>query len=155
MTTEHAHLPFANLAEVRPSHYTAPFWAAAREHRLVCQRCAACGSFRMPPAPACWACTSVDDEWIELPGTGTVYTHSTISYSLTPEIRPEDLPYVVVVVALDGADDTKYVANLVGSPEPSVGMRVRVGWHDVPAMGSTIPVFLAADACNHHEEYLD
>ena len=32
---------------------TEPFWAAAREHRLVVPRCTACGTYRFPPAAFC------------------------------------------------------------------------------------------------------
>ena len=52
---------------------TQPFWDAAKEDRLVAPRCTTCGTFRLPPAPMCWVCQAHEVEWVELPGTGTVY----------------------------------------------------------------------------------
>jgi uncharacterized OB-fold protein len=134
---------FPSLARLNPNAYTEPFWNAARQHRLVCQQCTGCDAFRMPPAPYCWRCGSSDSAWRELAGTGRVYSYTVVNYSISPEIRPEDLPYTVVVVALDGAQGTKYIANLVGPgcQTPSIGAAVEVVWHDVTEHETTIPRF--------------
>ncbi len=42
---------------------TAPFWAAAREGRLVAQRCARCGALRFPPSEVCPEWLGMQAEW--------------------------------------------------------------------------------------------
>lgn len=130
------------LAEVRPDRWTQPFWDAAEDHRLVCQRCADCGAFRMPPAPRCWLCRSPRDAWGDLPGTGTVHAYTTVTYAPSREIADEDLPYVVGVIRLDGTDRAKLVANIVGAEPSEVACEapVRVDW-DASGHDPTIPRF--------------
>ena len=43
---------------------TAPFWRAARERRLVVQRCASCGACQFYPRPFCLACSGLELEWV-------------------------------------------------------------------------------------------
>jgi len=57
---------------------TLPWWQAAAEHRLVAQRCTACGQLRHPPAPVCPECRSEDSDWKELSGRGEVYTYTLV-----------------------------------------------------------------------------
>ena len=134
------------LSHIRPDAWTAPFWDAASKHVLVCQVCAVCGSPRMPPAPFCWSCQSQEHEWRTLPGTGTVYAYTTITYSTVPEITADDLPYSVVLVDLDSADGARLLGVLVADAAATdggscaTGDRVRVVWDDVEP-GVTIPRF--------------
>ena len=134
------------LATVHADAWTQPFWDAAAEHRLVCQQCSNCQTFRMPPAPFCYKCRSQEAVWPELPGTGTVYTYTSVAYATAPEIAPEDLPYVVCVVELDGCDGCRLVGNLLDVPADmvTIGQRVRVSWDDA-ADGVTVPRFVADD----------
>jgi uncharacterized OB-fold protein len=122
----------AELVDLHPDPHTAPFWDAAREHRLLAQRCSKCATFRMPPSPFCYVCRSQDAEWVELPGTGTVFTYTITRHALVPAVR-EAVPYAVVVVDLDGAPGTRLVGTFVGDDIDSVriGMPVRVAWDDL------------------------
>jgi uncharacterized OB-fold protein len=133
----------ASLAEIHADQWSAPFWAAAREHRLVCARCASCGTFRMPPSPFCPVCRSQGLEWVDLPGTGTVYTFTVVRHAVLPIVR-EHVPYVIAVVELDGAPGARLLGNVVGlvPEEISVGLTVRVVWDDTEG-GATIPRFEA------------
>jgi uncharacterized OB-fold protein len=137
-----AHLDFApEITTIYPDAYTKHFWDAAREHRLVVARCAACGVFRMPPTPFCWRCRSQETEWVELPGTGTVYTFTIARHALTPATK-DAVPYVVAVIALDGAEDARLISNVVGiAPEDvAIDLPVEVVYDDVSAE-VTIPRF--------------
>jgi uncharacterized OB-fold protein len=133
----------SSLALLHADSWSEPFWAAAREHRLVCQRCGECGTYRMPPAAFCYRCRSQKTDWVDLPGTGTVYSYTSVNYATAAEITPADLPYVVVVVELDGCDGCKLVGNLLGvAPEDvTIGARVQVEWDDAPT-GVTVPRFV-------------
>jgi uncharacterized OB-fold protein len=123
----------------------AVFWDAAREHRLVAQRCASCRRLRHPPRPMCPHCRSLDAELVELSGQGTVYSFSIIHYPPTPFF---DYPVLAVLVDLD--EGIRLVSNLVGVDPASiegtslVGARVAVGW--VSADGDAeLPVFHLAE----------
>jgi uncharacterized OB-fold protein len=137
----------SQLAILHADSWTEGFWEAAKEHRLVCQQCSNCKTFRMPPAKYCYVCRSDQYEFIDLPGTGSVYTYTTVNYATSKEIRPQDLPYVVGLIELDGAGGCRLVGNLLGidPAEVDVGLRVRVVWDDAPT-GVTIPRFVPDDA---------
>jgi uncharacterized OB-fold protein len=131
---------------IDPDTVTEPFWAAARSHRLVCQRCSACGTHRMPPVPVCWVCHSFDSVWEELPGTGTVYTFTVVRHALARSVA-NSIPYVIAVVDLEGAPGARLVGNIVESDVDviHIGASVAVIWDDV-SPEVTIPRFtLSAD----------
>jgi uncharacterized OB-fold protein len=132
----------AELSTLHVAPYTAPFWEAALEHRLVAQRCPKCGEFRMPPSPFCWACRAHDADWVELPGTGTVFTYNVTRKALLP-LLADMIPYVVAVVDLDGAPGARLVSNLldIDPDDVRIGMRVKVAWDDIHER-TTIPRFV-------------
>ncbi|HUY21433.1 MAG TPA: Zn-ribbon domain-containing OB-fold protein [Acidimicrobiales bacterium] len=111
---------------------TVGWWEAAADHRLVVQRCTACGTTRHPPGPLCPTCRSFASEWMPLPGTGTVYTYTVVHQAFIPALG-DTVPYVVVAVELDGAGGARLVSDLVDT-DPSdvaVGMPVEVAWEDM------------------------
>jgi len=111
---------------------TLPFWQAAAQHRLVVQRCTACGRTRLPPAPICPECRSADADWPELPGRGEIYTYTTVH---RPIAAGQPLPTVIAVIALEGAGGLRMISNVVGAApeEIAIGMRVEVVWEDMSA----------------------
>jgi uncharacterized protein len=137
--------PPADLFTLVVDQWTQPFWDACREHRLVVPRCADCATTRFPPGPFCPNCRSQRIDWIELPGTGTVYSYTVVSRSLTPEMD-DSLPYAPAVIELDGADGRRLISAVVGAPLESVRVdaRVRVLWED-RADGVTVPRFVLAE----------
>jgi uncharacterized OB-fold protein len=111
---------------------TLPFWRAAAEHRLVVQRCTGCGHTRLPPAPICPECRSADADWKELSGRGEVYTYTVVH---RPIAAGQPLPFVIAVVALEGAGGVRMISNLV-EVEPggvAVGLPVELVWEDMSA----------------------
>jgi hypothetical protein len=111
---------------------TVGWWEAAAGHRLVVQRCTACGATRHPPGPVCPRCRATTSEWWPLPGTGRVYTYTVVRQAFIPSLA-DRLPYVVIAVELDGADGARLVSNLVDAEadEVTVGMSVEVAWEDM------------------------
>ena len=119
-----------------------PFWQAAVEHRLVAQECGDCAHLHLPPAPICPNCRSDATGWKELSGRGEVYTYTTIHRTVAPG---QDLPFVVAVIALEGAPGVRLISNIVDTPpeEIEIGMPVEVVWEDMgPEL--TLPRFRAA-----------
>ncbi|HTT86762.1 MAG TPA: Zn-ribbon domain-containing OB-fold protein [Acidimicrobiales bacterium] len=111
---------------------TVGWWEAAARHRLVVQRCTACGTTRHPPGPVCPRCRSTDADWATLPGTGRVFTYTVVRQAFIPSLASQ-LPYIVMAVDLDGAEGARIVSNLVDidPAEVTIEMRVEVVWEDM------------------------
>jgi uncharacterized OB-fold protein len=111
---------------------TVGWWEAAAAHRLVVQRCGACGRTRHPPAPLCPRCRSTDWAWSDLPGTGFVFTYTVVRQAFIPSLA-DRIPYVVIAVELDGSDGARIVSNLIDidPSDVSIGMPVEVVWEDM------------------------
>jgi uncharacterized protein len=74
-----------------------PFWQAARERRLVSQRCEDCGQWFAPADAACTSCFSTNWTWQESSGKGTLY-----SFSAMHRVLPGfPSPTILAVVELD------------------------------------------------------
>ena len=106
---------------------TEPFWAAAREGRLVIQRCSECGAFRHLPSAMCGSCQSTAHEWVQSAGRGTVYTYTIVAHPVHPATKAA-VPYNVAIVQLDDCGGVLVPSNVVDcSPDDvRVGMAVRV-----------------------------
>jgi uncharacterized OB-fold protein len=113
------------------------FWEAARDERLVGQRCVSCRRFRHPPRPMCPQCQSLDHQEVELSGHGIVY-----SYSLLHHPRNPLFEYPVIAALVDLDEGIRVVSNLVDVDPGAVriGMPVKVGFA-ATTEGMKVPVF--------------
>jgi uncharacterized OB-fold protein/acyl dehydratase len=114
------------------------FWfEAAKEHRLVIQRCAQCKVLRHPPRPRCDKCGSYEWDTVDASGKGVVYSFVVNHY---PQVPSFDYPLAVGLIELK--EGTRLVANIVGidPSEITIGMPVEVEFveHD-PDL--TLPAF--------------
>ena len=124
----------ATMTDPFADDLTKPFWDAALDERLVVPRCTNCGTFRLPPGPFCFVCRHQAVEWIELLGTGTIYTFTVVRHPLAPHFA-EVVPYVTAVVELDGATGagSRMIVNVVDcDPDRvAIGDPVRIVWDRV------------------------
>lgn len=113
-----------------PNEDTKPFWDGLKDHRLSIQKCRQCGRFRFPPRVVCPHCMSLESEWVEVKGTGTVYSFTIVHHAYTPAYESE-VPYVVAIVELE--EGVRLITNIVGcKPEQlEIGMPVEVTFDDV------------------------
>ena len=113
-----------------PDDLTAPYWRAAREGRLVLQRCSGCGEHQFYPRPFCLACRSADLEWVEASGRGRLHTFSVV-HRTADRAFAGDVPYVFGVVELD--EGPRLTVNVVDTPLESLrcDMPVRVVFTEV------------------------
>jgi uncharacterized OB-fold protein len=130
------------MANLSPDEWSAPFWLAASQHRLVAPRCTTCGAFRMPPTPFCWNCRQQEVAWLDLSGRGTIFTFIVTRQALIPQLA-DAIPYNVSVVDLEGAPGCRLVSNVlnVDPAELEIGMPVKVAWDDITDT-VTIPRFV-------------
>lgn len=115
---------------------TAPFWAAAREHRFVLQRCRTCRYIRWPASPRCPECLTPGGVWTEVPLTGIVWSHVVYHRPFHPAFE-DRVPYSVAIVQLDAGP--RYVATVEGAV--TVGSAVTITFADISPEVS-LPVFV-------------
>ena len=89
------------------------YWEAAREGRLLVQRCRACGEHQLYPRGHCVHCFAPDPEWVEAKGTGRLHTFSVVHRTATPGFADE-VPYVFGIVELD--EGPRLTVNVVDTP---------------------------------------
>ena len=106
------------------------WWEAAAEHRLVVQRCTDCAHTRLPPAPICPECRSDGSEWHEVSGRGEIYSYTVVH---RPIALDQQVPFVIAVVALEGAGGVRMISNIVEADpdELSIGLALEVAWEDM------------------------
>jgi uncharacterized OB-fold protein len=116
----------------------APFWAAARQGRLLLQHCPSCGDTRFPPGPVCPNCLAEGQDWVEASGTGTLESWVEMHRAYWDGFR-NDLPYRVCLVRLQ--EGPVLVSNLVDSTDDlRMGAPVRVVF-DAVTEDLTLPKF--------------
>jgi uncharacterized OB-fold protein len=116
----------------------------ARSHKLMLRACAGCGLMRYPPSHACPWCRSLEWQWREVSGKGTIHSYEIVAHAIQPGFK-DWTPYPVVLVELDEQraaptpdEALRIIANLVtadGRPEAeanvAIGKRVRVVFQDI------------------------
>ena len=90
------------------------YFDAAKEHRLVVKQCLDCGLLRGEPGPSCPWCPSLNWEWHEVSGKGTIHSYQIVAHAVIPGFR-EWAPFPIVLVELDEQS---------GEPTPDDGLRI-------------------------------
>ena len=106
-----------------PDALTQGFWDAAREHRLVVQRCDRCELLRHYPQPMCPGCHSESWTWAELSGNGTVHTF-TVTHQAFHPAWADRVPFAVATIELD--EGVRMVSDLPPSDVERVVIGARV-----------------------------
>jgi hypothetical protein len=106
-----------------------PFFEAAKDGKLLVQRCSSCGEHQFYPRKICIHCGSSALDWVEASGRGTVHTYTVIHQQGMPGWRDE-VPYVAAIIDLEeGVRMTSNVIDVSGS-DVSIGMPVEVTFVD-------------------------
>jgi uncharacterized OB-fold protein len=91
--------------------WTRPYWAAAREHKLLLQFCPACAKHIFYPRRYCPYCDSDQLTWVESAGIGKVYAFTVVRNN-APSAFIADMPYVIAVVRLN--EGVQMMTNIIG-----------------------------------------
>jgi uncharacterized OB-fold protein len=130
-----------------PSDADRPFWDGTRAHRLVLSRCDRCGWCAQRSQLVCPNCRGEAFTWSEVSGRGTIWSYTVAHQTWTAGFEDE-LPYVVVAVAIEEQPSLLLVTDLVGDfslDELDVGLPVRAAYE--PRGDETLLQFeLARDA---------
>ncbi len=127
-----------------PTPETQPYWDGLNQGRLRLQRCADCGKIRHYPRPVCDACWSMNTDWVDAAGTGTVHSWTIAHYAFHPGLKG-DLPYILLTVDLPEGVRMNAQARGVEASALRVGLPVVVRFERVKN-DLTLPVF-EADFC--------
>jgi uncharacterized OB-fold protein len=123
---------------------TAPFWDAARDGRLVVERCSDCDVDSFPPRGMCRACRSRDTHFVDVAGPGRVYSFTVNHQRWMADM---EVPFAIVLVEFADHPGVRVTGRLRGCAvdDVAVGMEVAVGFEPGPA-GFAVPSFVAVDA---------
>lgn len=108
-----------------------PYWAAAREGKLLLKHCRSCGKTHYYPRPLCPFCMSAETAWVEAAGDGIIY-----SWSVERRATP---PYAMAFVTL--AEGPTLLTNIVDIDLDTlaIGQSVKLGFET--REGQPVPVF--------------
>ncbi len=111
-----------------PTALSEPFWEGTKQHKLLLQRCRACGAFRWTPQYLCRDCYAEEYDWVETSGRGKVYSYTLIHRAQTPAFT--EVPYCEAVVQLD--EGPLMLTDIEGCPVETVyvDMPVKVHFED-------------------------
>lgn len=90
--------------------WTNNFWQAAKEGRLLLQKCNACHQPIFYPRMSCPFCFSDQLDWVEAAGTGSIYSYTVVRNN-APSAFIDDMPFVIAVVRLD--EGVQMLSNIV------------------------------------------
>jgi uncharacterized OB-fold protein len=121
---------------------TRPFWEAAREGRLVIQRCGECGHYNHPPRTACDACLSTSLAFEPVSGRGAVWSF-TVMHQKSVAGFEDAVPYLTALVELEEQPLLLLVSNLPGADPATlrIGDRVHVAFEPL-GEGQMLPQFV-------------
>jgi len=126
-----------------PSEVSRFYWEAAKQHRLVVQRCEECERYIHWPQLRCANCGSERLAEAELSGKGTVYSFCIVHHVFHPGFAA-DVPYALALIELAEQPGLRLVANIAGcaNEEVRTGMAVEVVFEEHE--GYTLPQFRPA-----------
>ena len=113
-----------------PNPGTAPYWKAAREHRLMLPRCLACGKYHFYPRSHCPFCASRSLAWEPCSGKGVIYSFTEV-FRAPSEAFAADVPYVVAIVALEEGPHLMTRLVLTSGMSPRIDQPVEVLYEDL------------------------
>lgn len=116
----------------RPTLLTRPFWSAAREHRLVIQRCSQCSSLRFYPSAGCHNCGCPEFTWVDMSGRGRVYSWIVVRRTVDTAWK-QRVPFVSAIIELEEQKGLLVPGLLTGiAPEGvQADMEVQVWFEDM------------------------
>jgi uncharacterized OB-fold protein len=122
-----------------PTTDTKPFWDALHQGTFKLQRCVDCGKVRHYPRPVCDGCWSMNADWIDASGRGTIHSWTITHHPFHPGFKA-DLPLVLLTVDLEEGVRMQAQARGIAESDLRIGLPVRVGFNRVKN-DLTLPVF--------------
>lgn len=124
-----------------PEPWERRFWEFCAGRSLRFQACARCGVIRHPPLPACSACQSFDEEWLEADIDAELFSYTVIHHPNHPALV-QATPYNAALVIFPAMQGVRLVTNIVDcrNEDLRIGMKLSLVWEE-PAPGRVLPRF--------------
>jgi uncharacterized OB-fold protein len=108
---------------------TGPFWKGLAERELRAQRCATCGTYRLPAAALCPSCLAKGNDWARIADSGALWSYVVYRRALAAPFAG-DVPYAVGVVELEHG---LHLLSRIDAPvdELTIGDRMTARYDDV------------------------
>ncbi len=101
----------------KPTPETKPFWDAAKQRKLIIQRCTDCQQRYFYPRPFCPRCLSSNVEWTPVSGRGRLHTF--VINHRPPRNHPVPAPFIIGIVELE--EGPRLMTQIVGvEPDPAL-----------------------------------
>ena len=111
----------------KPGTHTGPFWEGTKQGKLMLPRCQDCNRVHWYPRFICPFCQSMNLEWIEGSGEGSVHTFA-VQHLTSPAFQAE-APFVTAYIDLKEGDRMLTILRGVDPNKPEaikIGAPVRV-----------------------------
>jgi hypothetical protein len=114
----------------QPQKWSQEFWKGTKDHKFLLKKCKECGHIDHPPYYYCTECMSLEHEWVEASGKGTVYTYST-TYMGAPPAFTKEQPFTLAMIDL--AEGPRMLSRIVDAQpeEIKIGADVEAVFDDV------------------------
>ncbi|MBC7710909.1 MAG: OB-fold domain-containing protein [Rhizobacter sp.] len=126
----------ADLGQSKPlpdiTDLTRPFWTAAKNGKLVLQKCQRCATFNFHPKPWCIECGSRELQWTAAKPSGTVYSYTVSrTVAMNSPAWAAEMPLILCLIDLD--DGARLYGQVTGcrAEDIRIGMRVDVHFEDI------------------------
>lgn len=106
---------------IESSEVESMFWAAAKEGTLRVQSCLFCAALRFFPQRHCPACLADGGDWIDLSGTGVIYSVTEVHRAPNKRLA-EEAPYLIGIIELE--QGIRVMARIAASGPPKIGAPV-------------------------------
>jgi len=107
----------------QPYQDTQKYWDAAKQKRLILQRCGQCDEFQFYPRGVCSHCLASDLRWVDASGNRKIHSF-TVSYRAPHPGFEGDLPFVLAIVELD--EGVRMMSNIVNCDPKAVRIDMKV-----------------------------
>ena len=116
--------------------YMDRFYDGLEKGKIVGNKCPKCGLVFVPPRKICGKCYEIiplDQNWIELPNTGTLKNFTITPYKVNDRSIRKAKNQVIGMIQIDGSDTA--LINRLLDIEPTdvkIGMKLRIEWNKNP-----------------------
>jgi hypothetical protein len=83
------------------------------------QQCGSCGNWQWGPEWLCHKCTSFEIKWVQVEGSGVIYSWERPWHPVHPALKGRGA-YTVVLVELPQAGNIRMIGNLLGPDDQEV-----------------------------------
>ena len=116
------------------------FWQGAAQGKLLLQKCKKCSHLQFFPRATCTDCFSMDLDWVQASGRGTVHSFTLVRVPRNPAFK-EDVPIYYVDIILE--EGVLMQSRILGKDKEKVkiGSPVKVFFQETQDLDIKLPVF--------------